>query len=279
MSKQINLSIIVVTYNSLPALDASLVSLTKSNYQNFELIVVDNNSADNSVETVLSYFPEAIIIKNKKNIGFANACNIAAKRASSEFLLFFNPDLEIDSDALSETIEFMNSTEDVGAVSGRMRFPDDSFQATCRNFPNMSNIFLSRGSVLSKIIPTDKSYTLPDFKEVTVVDAVAGTFMAVRRERFQEVGMFDERFFMYMEDTDLSYRLTLLGCRNYFLPQAGGVHLWGKGSSGGHFIRNYYHHLSVWKYFLKHFPGGFSILFLPFLLISNFILSMLLPKR
>lgn len=279
MSEQIDLSIILITFNSLPALEQSLISLTKSQNQSFELIVVDNNSIDNSVDTVLSFFPNAQIIKNRHNLGFAKACNIGAKNANSDILLFYNPDLEVDTDSLGNIIDFMNNTENVGAVSGRMRFPDDSFQATCRKFPDMTNIFLSRGSALSKIIRTNKSYTLPDFENITVVDAVAGTFMAVRKERFKQVGMFDERFFMYMEDTDLSYRLNQHGYKNYYLPQAGGVHLWGKGSSGGNTIRSYYHHLSVWKYFLKHFPVGFSILFLPIILIGNFILSILLPKR
>ncbi len=279
MSKHIELSIILVTFNSLPALKQSLISLTKSLNQNFELIVVDNNSTDNSVETVIAFFPQAKIIKNNYNAGFAKACNLGVKHANGEICLFYNPDLEIDTDSLGNLIEFMHKTENVGAVSGRMRFPDDSFQSTCRHFPNTTNIFLSRGSALSKLIPTEKLYTLPDYEAVTKVDAVAGTFMAVKKDRFLQVGMFDERFFMYMEDTDLSYRLNLLGYSNYFLPQAGGIHLWGKGSSGGHIIRSYHHHLSVWKYFLKHFSGGFSILFLPIVLFGNFVLSILLPKR
>ncbi len=275
----IELSIIIITFNSLPSLEPSLVSLTNSSFQNFELIVVDNNSTDSSIETALTYFPQASVIKNKYNAGFAKACNIGAKQANGDILLFFNPDLEADENALDEIVTFIQETPDAGAVSGRMRFPDGSFQATSRKFPDMTNIFLSRGSALSKIISTNKTYTLPDYDVVTKVDAVAGTCMAVKRNMFEQVGMFDERFFMYMEDTDLSYRLSLLGLSNYFLPQAGGVHLWGKGSSGGRIIRSWYHHLSVWKYFLKHFPGGFSILFLPFILTMNFIISIFLPKR
>ena len=149
MSNHIELSIILVTFNSLPALEQSLISLTKSLNKNFELIVVDNNSTDNSVETVLAYFPHARIIKNNYNAGFAKACNLGVKNANGELCLFYNPDLEIDIDSLDNLIDFMHKTENVGAVSGRMRFPDDSFQATCRNFPDTTNIFLSRGSALS----------------------------------------------------------------------------------------------------------------------------------
>ena len=212
-------------------------------------------------------------------VGFSKACNIGAEAAECEILLFYNPDLEVDDDSIGNLIRFMESRNNIGVVSGRMRFADNSFQSTCRNFPNMTNIFLSRGSVISKILPTIKIYTLPDFTETTEVDAVAGTFMAISKNTFRQVGMFDERFFMYMEDTDLSYRLKLMGCQNYYLPEAGGIHLWGKGSTGGRVLRNYYHHLSVWKYFLKHFSGGFSILFLPIMLIGNFIISIVVPKK
>ena len=279
MSDKVDLSLIIVTFNSLPSLEKSLLSLTKSQNQNFELIIVDNNSTDNSLDTSLSIFPNAVIIKNDSNVGFAKACNQGAKIAKADIIIFFNPDLEIDANSFDAVIDFINTTPDAGLVSGRMRFPDDSFQATCRNFPDMTNIFLSRGSALSKILPVTKTYTLPDYAQPTKVDAVAGTFMAVRKNLFDKVGMFDQRFFMYMEDTDLSYRINQLGYKNYFLPQAGGVHLWGKGSSGGKIIRNYYHHISVWKYFLKHFPGGFSILFLPLVLIINFCISILIPKK
>lgn len=279
MNDKIDLSLIIVTFNSLPSLEKSLLSLQQSQHQHFELIVVDNNSTDNSLQTVSNLFPNAIFIKNEENVGFAKACNQGAKNANGDILLFYNPDLEIDSTSLQAVVDFIQSTPDAGAVSGRMRFPDGTFQATCRKFPDMTNIFLSRGSALSKIISTTNSYTLPDFENITKVDAVAGTFMAVRKNLFEKVGMFDQRFFMYMEDTDFSYRINQLGYNNYFLPQAGGVHLWGKGSSGGKVIRSYYHHISVWKYFLKHFPGGFSILFLPLVLIFNFCITILIPKK
>ena len=276
----INVSIIIVTYNSLPALDKSLASIQKSDsVDSCELILVDNNSTDDSVSVALDYFPNAKIIKNNQNFGFAKACNIGAKNASGDILLFFNPDLVIDPNAVDVLTGYISANPQAGAVAGRMRFPDGSFQATCRNFPDMTNIFLSRGSALSKIIPTEKSYTLPDYSETTEVDAVAGTLFAIRKEIFEKVGQFDERFFMYMEDTDFSYRVKLAGYENYYVPEAGGVHLWGKGSKAGHLKRSYYHHMSVWKYYLKHFPGGFSIFFLPLLLITNFLLSMVLPKR
>jgi len=101
----------------------------------------------------------------------------------------------------------------------------------------------------------------------------------IRRALFAEAGGFDKRFFMFMEDTDLSLRLCQLGYRNLFVPSAGGVHHWGKGSQAGRTRRVYYHHVSLWKYFLKHFPNGFSVVLLPLLLLVNFILVIMLPAR
>jgi GT2 family glycosyltransferase len=103
--------------------------------------------------------------------------------------------------------------------------------------------------------------------------------MLIDRELFKLIGSFDRRFFMFMEDTDLCLRLTRSGFSNYFVPAAGGTHAWGQGSNAGRLRRNWYHHSSVWKYFLKHVPNGFSIIWLPLLLTINFILTALFTQN
>lgn len=273
-------SIIIVTCNSLPSVSDSLESLEAA-VKNIdcELIVVDNASADGSAGVVRENFGHATVIQNGRNVGFAAACNIGADRASGEYLLFHNPDLQIDADAISNLLNAYAKREKVGAVAGRMRFPDGSFQPTCRNFPTLRNMFFSRGSALSRLVPRGEVYTLPDCEETTEVPAVAGTFMMTKAHLFRSMGGFDRRFFMYMEDTDLCLRLARAGYRNYFVPSAGGVHLWGKGSQAGRFRRSCHHHLSVWKYFLKHHPNGFSLFVLPMVLLVNLVLRALLPKE
>jgi len=118
-------------------------------------------------------------------------------------------------------------------------------------------------------------YTLPDAAIPTEVPAVAGMLLFIRKDVFESVGRFDSGFFMFMEDTDLCKRLNMLGFSNYFLPQAGGVHEWGTGSSAGFFKRNWYHHRSVFRYFRKHRRGPETYLLLPVLLTLNFLLSSL----
>lgn len=272
-------SIILVTYNSLPELKKCLHNLKKISGISYQIVLVDNNSHDNSVKVALEYFPQATIIENKKNIGFASACNIGAKKSDGEYLLFCNPDLRLDENALFHLLKVYGEKKQIGALSGRMRFPDGSFQPTCRNFPAVKNLLFSRGSVLSRLLGKNNYYTLPDYKEITEVPAVAGTLMVIKRDLFFEIGGFDERFFMYLEDTDLCLRLHQKGYKNYFVPNAGGVHLWGKGSQAGKIKRNWYHHYSLWKYFIKYFPNPFTFLILPFVLIINFILKLLFPFK
>ncbi|KAA3631467.1 MAG: glycosyltransferase, partial [Calditrichaeota bacterium] len=142
-------SIILVTYNSEDSIAQSIHALKSAElFDSCETIIVDNASQDETISVVKSIIPDCKIIRQKHNLGFAKACNLGALESTGKYLLFYNPDLEIDNDALVKLVDFLDTTENSGAVSGRMRFPDGRFQATCRRFPNMQNIFLSRGSFL-----------------------------------------------------------------------------------------------------------------------------------
>lgn len=245
--------------------------------------MVDNASQDQSVAEIARLFPQARVVSNAVNVGFAQACNQGIEGAAGEYLLFLNPDVEIDADAIDVLLTELKAHPEAGLVSGRLRNPDGTFQATCRRFPTIGNIIFSRGSALGGLFLSSESrrarYTLSDFTETTEVPAVAATMTMVRRALFMETGGFDKRFFMFMEDTDFSLRLHQLGHRNLFTPSAGGVHHWGKGARASRTRRAYYHHVSLWKYFLKHFPNGFSVMLLPLLLLANFLLVILLPAR
>ncbi len=271
-------SVVIVTYDSMPPLEDCLKSIkTGTNGTSLEVINVDNSSCDNSPEVVKQYFPDATIIRNPTNVGFAKACNIAAQKATGDYLLFLNPDVRIDKYTIERLLEVCRSNEKAGAAVGRMRFPDGSFQATCRQLPHFRNMFYSRGSVFSKFLGNGYKYTLPDYETTTPVPAAAGTMMMVPSKLFHEVGGFDQRFFMFMEDVDLCQRLGSKGYHTYFVPSAGAVHLWGKGSKASKFKRNLYHHYTVWRYFIKHYPSVRSYVLLPFMLLLNLMLVTILP--
>jgi len=185
----------------------------------------------------------------------------------------------LDPGGLKILYETFQNQKKTGAVVARLRNNDGSFQPTCRNFPDFYNIFFSRGSVLNhKVLPskTEETYTLGDFEKTTEIPAASAACMLIDKAFFQKIGGFDKRFFLFMEDTDLSLRIKQAGKKVYFEPKAEGLHHWGKGSSISLLRRSWYHHLSVWKYYLKHHPNGFSLIFLPAALLVNFFLRSLL---
>jgi N-acetylglucosaminyl-diphospho-decaprenol L-rhamnosyltransferase len=276
-SPAISVSAIVVTHNSAEFIITALISLQEEiNSIGGEIIVFDNGSRDTTVAAIREKFPKVSIIESLKNIGFAAACNKSIEVAHGEYILLANPDMILDQYSLGKLLKTLIEMSAAGAVVGRMRNSDGTFQPTCRQLPDIKNIIFSRRSIwggLKKSGQSDSRYTLGDFDQNTVVPAAAATCLLMRRDYFLKLGGFDRRFFLFMEDTDLSLRINQAGKKIYFVPAAGAVHHWGKGAPLAEWRRRQYHHMSLWKYFLKHYPNGFSLLLLPILLLLNFFLS------
>jgi GT2 family glycosyltransferase len=268
---------IVVTYNSeeniiecLNALKDEVASVGG------EILIVDNCSKDDTAKLIREKYGDLELIIPEKNLGFGPANNLAAKKARGEFVLFANPDMVLDKGTLSKLMDNYRRLEGAGAVVARLRNPDGSFQPTCRNFPNFYNIFFSRGSVLNPDRWGGRNnYTIGEFNEVTEVPAASAACMLTERDFFLKIGGFDPRFFLFMEDTDLSLRINQSKRKIYFIPEAQAIHYWGKGSKISRRKRSWYHHVSVWKYYLKHYPNGFSLFLLPFALGFNYMVRSL----
>jgi len=279
LSSQITVSAIVVTYNSAENIIACLNALRREvDSIGGDIIVFDNGSSDDTVQMIKKEYPDIRLIESEQNLGFGVANNMAVKMARGEYILFANPDMILDSGALKRLFETFQNQTLAGAVVARLRNADSSFQPTCRNFPNFYNIFFSRGSILNhKVLPVKSSgtYTLGDFDKISEVPAASAACMLMKKAFFLKIGGFDNRFFLFMEDTDLSLRIKQAGKKVYFEPNAGALHYWGRGSSISRIRRSWYHHLSVWKYYLKHHPNGFSLLFLPMALLVNFLVRSL----
>lgn len=260
------ISIIVVTYNSLTYLKELLASIGVYPPQDhYEIIVVDNASADETAQWCLYAPLEMRLVLNHENRGFAAAANFGAQLARGELLLFCNPDVRWLSPVADRLADFMDTTPACGAAAARLVYPDRSFQPSCRRFPTFTNIWFSRGSPLSRICRVAGrrfEYTLPDYDQPTPVDSASGTCLLVRKATFDKLGGFDERFFMFAEDTDLCRRLANEGSQTWFIPTATAIHHWGGSSHdlrtvSGHHIR------SISRYFQKHYPRA---------LIRNFLL-------
>jgi len=275
-----SVSAVVVTYNSEKHISKCLTALADEIAAvGGEIILFDNNSTDATLRIVESTFPDVKISSSIKNIGFASACNKAANLAVGKYLLFANPDMVIDKGALGILLKAINSLPEAGAVTARMRFPDGRFQPTCRQFPNYRNIMFSRGSILKKGESSTGQYTLDDSEKTVEVPAASATCLLMDKDFFQKIGGFDKRFFMFMEDTDLCQSISQAGKKVYFVPDAGAEHYWGEGATASEIRRKWYHHISVWKYFLKHYPNGFSLFVLPLALLFNFLLTILTGRK
>ncbi len=239
----LDLSIVIVNYNTKEFLKRCINSLLDfppaggSKKVNYEIIVVDNASSDNSSEMVKKEFPKIDLISNKKNVGFSKANNQGIKKSEqSRYVLFLNPDTIVSKNTLEKMIQFMDENKDAGASTCKLLMPNGEIDdASHRGFPTPWNAFC-HFSGLSKIFPKSKvfnSYNLGfmDLSKTHEIDALTGAFMLVRREAGEQAGWWDEDYFFYGEDIDFCYELKSKGWKIYYVPEVSILHY--KGVSGG----------------------------------------------
>jgi len=235
-NRRIDLSVIIVNYNTGIFLEKCLKSVLSSQIAdlNIEIFVVDNSSHDGS-EQVATKFPSATLIKNKKNLGFAKANNIAIRRAKGKFILLLNPDTEVEKDTISKMIEFMNKNPKAGAVTCKVLLPSGQIDwASHRGFPTPWNAFCYFLR-LSKIFPQSKLFsgyhqTYKGLGEIHEIDSPSGAFYMLKREVIDKVGLLDEDYFMYGEDLDWSWRIKAAGFKIYYNPATQIIHYKGIAS-------------------------------------------------
>ncbi len=231
-----------------------------------ELIVVDNNSADNSLAYLRERFHDVSFIANTENVGFAKACNQGLKASSGEYVLFLNPDCIVPEDCFEKCINFFRQHPDAGALGIKMLDGKGRFlKESKRSFPSPSTS-LYKLSGLSKLFPRSKTfsrYHLGHLDENSdhEVDVLAGAFMMLRRKVLDETGGFDESFFMYGEDVDLSYRVQKAGYTNYYFAGSSIIHFKGESTRKGsmNYVRMFYNAMSI--FVKKHYGGSRAGLF------------------
>ena len=173
--------------------------------------------------------------------------------------------------------ETLQSDSEIGMVTGRLSYPDGHFQSSCRRFPTLRNLFFSRQSIPGRIFSHSvEAYTLPDYDRPTKVEAAAAALAIMPRELFDDLSGFDERFPLYLEDTDLCLRIHRKGKDIIYDPRAKAIHLWGHSTKHYRFRRIIWHHVSMWRYFAKHHRTIGAILLLLPLLIVNCLLSLMI---
>lgn len=256
------LSIITVNYKSWPLTRALLESLQADALpENTEIIVVDNNSQDNSVEILRSDFPDITVIANPQNVGLAAGVNTAIKQAKGEYYLILNPDMIALPGAVAALVNFMDSNTDVGMAGGKLLSPNGQLQYSCYRFYTLPIIFYRR-SFLGKT-KTGRAavsqFLMKDFDHASArdVDWLMGACLIVRANTVKEIGGMDERYFMYFEDVDWCRRIWDAGLRVAYVPDAVFSHFHQRSSERGllSFFSNRptrEHILSALKYFWKY---------------------------
>ena len=215
-------SVIIVSYKVRYYIEQCLYSVLRS-VPDAEIFVVDNDSADGSVEFLHKRFPQVEVIDNGCNAGFGKANNIALAKATGRYVLFLNPDTVVAERTIPGCIEYMDAHPDTGAVGVRMQYGDGHFALESRRslptpsvaFWHMTGIgrLFSHSRVFAKY---HLSYL--DRDRECRIDVVSGAYMFIRKEALDKIGGFDEAFFMYGEDIDLSYRILQQGYKNCYLP-------------------------------------------------------------
>ncbi|MCP4578450.1 MAG: glycosyltransferase [Deltaproteobacteria bacterium] len=264
-----SLDVIIVNYNSTPQLlkcIRSLLSLSEG--ISLRIHVQDNASRKGDVRVVARDFPEVLLTRNSRNYGFAKAVNRAIKNGSAPYVLILNPDTLALPGLLSTTLGYMENHPEVGVLGPKILDSDGVVQGSARSFPNLLTALFGRKSILSKIMPHNPITreniltVLSDGMNPMEVGWVSGACMLVRRDAIDNVGPFDERFFMYWEDADWCRRMWRKGWKVIYFPEASMIHHVGVSSESNIFRSVLEFHRSIYRLFDKH-ADGFNIYLKP----------------
>ena len=253
------LSIVIVNYNTRNLLKACLDSIyTGTKGIEFEVIVVDNNSCDGSREMLEKEYPQMVKIFNQDNKRWAGGNNQGIKIAKGIIIALLNSDTVVIKDAFAKTIQFMGRFPEASIVGCKLLNPDGSLQTSCKGFPSVWNLF-EESFFLYLLFPRSKlfgHYYLNGFKydRIMPVDMATGACLFITRQTFEKVGLFDESFYFYGEETDFCFRARQLGCRTYFFPDAEIIH-YGSGSQSNRKEHFKILHESIVRFVRKHFHG------------------------
>lgn len=263
----LQLSIIIVNYNVKHFLEQCLYSVQAAMAgKEVEVIVVDNLSTDNSLNYLGPKFPWVRFIANKENLGFGKACNQGLQVSKGKYILFLNPDTVVPEDCFTKCISFFETHPDAGAIGVKMVDGSGIFlKESKRAFPSpFTSLFKLFG--LARLFPRSRVFSRYhlghlDENRDNEVDVLAGAFMMIRKEVLDKVGSFDEIFFMYGEDVDLSYRIQKAGFKNYYVAGSRIIHFKGESTRKGsmNYVRMFYNAMSL--FVRKHYGGSRAGLF------------------
>lgn len=246
------LSVIILNYNVRDFLRQCILSVQAA-IQNMEaeIIIIDNNSPDDSCAMVKKEFPDLLLIENKENIGFGRANNQAVAQAKGEYICILNPDTAVAHDVFRLCLDFIQQKPDCGAIGVRLIDGTGNFlPESKRNLPTPM-------ASLKKLLGSNKQQnayyaTYLTEEEIGPVAVLVGAFMFMKRSLYEEVGGFDRDYFMYGEDIDLSYKIEKAGYKNYYLGSAYVLHYKGESTQRDkQYLDRFYGAMHI--FYKKHF--------------------------
>jgi N-acetylglucosaminyl-diphospho-decaprenol L-rhamnosyltransferase len=274
----VDLSIVIVNWNVRDVLRRCLASVQAQSIPGSEVFVVDNASSDGSVDMLRAEFPDVLVIENEDNAGFTRANNQAIRRSTGRYVLLLNPDTEVEAGALWTMLAYMDANPQVGVVGPQLQFADGSVQSSRRRFPDLKTLFvestiLQRFSASSAIVR--RYFMLDQPHDMTQeVDWVVGACLMVRRQVVEQVGLLDERFFMYSEETDWCLRIKKTGWCIVYLPLAHVIHHEARSSDQVVAAKHIHFQSSKVQYTRKHF-GPAQAEALRLFLLATYVLQWL----
>lgn len=270
----LDLSIIILSYNTKELLLECINSI-REQYKNelisekFEIVVVDNNSTDGSrTELKKLSFKGFKLIESQENLGFPKGCNLGAKNANGEYLLFLNSDTQIKDQGFLKMLGYLRKKEDIGILGGKLKNDDGTSQLSAGKFYNLINLFLFLW--LEHFVQLRQSPNV-----IQKVDWVSGACLMIKKSVFDKLGGFEKEIFMYLEDMELCFKAKKKGMGTYFYPE---IMLYHKelGSSNRTFaILNIYK--GVLTFYKKHMPK-WQFFLAKFLLVTKSVMLFIFGK-
>lgn len=266
-----NFSIIIVSYNKCDIILSCIKSIRENlKNENYELIIIDNNSSENNVLLIKKEFPEIIIVENKTNYGFGKACNQGAALAKYQNLVFCNSDIIFQDNPIGKMIDFISKNNNIGVVGAQLFNPDGSKQPSYFRFPNLFLRFLQLSGLKELILKIKDFRTNPNM-DFFSVDFVSGAFFLIPKNIFLELNGFDEDYFMYLEDADLGYRIFEKGYLTYMYNTSSLIHLHQNHENNSSFFVKYHMAKGNLIFYFKNY-GVFQYLLLVFISLIFFII-------
>ncbi|MSQ15272.1 MAG: glycosyltransferase family 2 protein [Dehalococcoidia bacterium] len=281
MNASPDISIVIVSWNVAGHLRDCLLSVqAEERLQpglSVEVIIVDNASADGTVDMLASEFSGVTTISNDRNLGFAAACNQGMASSSAEYVLLLNPDTLLLPGFIRRMLEYIQVHPEAAAVGPKLLNTDHTVQPSRRRFPTLATALIESTIVQSWFpdLPRLRRFYVKDIPDTVAqeVDWLVGACILLRREALRVVGPLDERFFMYFEELDWFYRANAFGWKGIYLPEAEVIHHYGQSSAQDLARRHSNFNSSKCKFYAKHWGAAIGVL-LRFYLIATFGLQL-----